>query len=124
MMSAAPHRAQDVARRVHGTPPPVITGPEYVGLVTRAIAIVVAAAAALVISVFPVSHAVHTVLVAIGGFVFFAWMIGYFTTFWSTTGQTPGNRVMQIRVTRSDGGGLKPRRALWRVVGLLAAALP
>ncbi|HEX6460815.1 MAG TPA: RDD family protein [Thermoleophilaceae bacterium] len=131
-----PHRAQDVARRVHRTPPPVATGPQYVGLVTRTIAFVVdaaiintvaavtAAAAALVISIFPVSKTVHSVIVAVGGVLFFAWVIGYFATFWSTTGQTPGNRLMQIRVTRADGGALKPRRALLRVIGLLVAALP
>lgn len=130
------HHPQDVARRVHGAPPPVKTGPEYVGLVTRTIAIVVdaaiintvaaivAAAAALVISIFPLGHAAHTVLVAVGGAAFFVWVVAYFTTFWSTTGQTPGNRVMQIRVTSADGSGLKPRRALLRVIGLLLAAIP
>jgi uncharacterized RDD family membrane protein YckC len=131
-----PRRAQDVARRVHGTPQEIATGPQYVGLVTRAIAFamdaavlntvsaVVAAAAALVISVFPVSHQVHTVLVAIGGAVYVAWLIGYFTTFWSTTGQTPGNRAMQIRVSRPGGEPLSPGRALLRAGALVLAALP
>ena len=132
----APHRARDVARRVHGAPPPVDTGPQYVGLVTRAIAIVidtaiisavaavVAAAFALVVSVFPVSHTLKNVLVGIGGVLFFVWFAAYFVTFWSTTGQTPGNRVMQIRVERAAGGTLKPRRALVRVGGLLLASFP
>src|SRR3954462_7284270 len=65
----AGRRAQDVAWRVHGAPPQAVSGPRYVGLVTRAIACVidvaivnavaalVAAAVALVISVFHVSHA-------------------------------------------------------------------
>jgi uncharacterized RDD family membrane protein YckC len=126
-----------VARRVHGSPPPVvITVPEYAGLVTRAIAgavdaalvnaiaAIVAAATALVISVFPVSHQIHTVLVAIGGVAFFIWVVAYFTTFWSTTGQTPGNRLMEIRVTRDDGGPLKPRWALLRVIGVGLAVIP
>jgi uncharacterized RDD family membrane protein YckC len=127
---------QDVAERVHGTPPVEVSAPIYVGLVTRAIAFVVdaaiinsvaavvAAAAALVISVFPVTHTFHTVLVAIGGALFFLWLVGYFTTFWATTGQTPGNRLMHIRVTRPDGRPLKPRRSLLRVGGLLLAAIP
>lgn len=131
----ATHRARDVAWRVHGTPP-AETKPQYIGLVTRAIAIVidtaivsavaavVAAAFALVISVFPVSHTLKSVLVAIGGVAFFIWLIAYFVTFWSTTGQTPGNRVMQIRVTRAEGGSIKPRWALVRVGGLLLATFP
>jgi uncharacterized RDD family membrane protein YckC len=130
-------RAQDVARRVHGTPPPAeTTRPRYVGLVTRAIAfvvdaaivntiaVVVATAVALVLSLFPLSDNLRTVLVAVGGALFFVWVIAYFATFWSTTGQTPGNRVMHIRVTRPAGTTLRPRRALVRVVGVLLAALP
>ena len=132
----AGHRAQDVAWRVHGAPPQAVSGPRYVGLVTRAIACVidvaivnavaavVAAAAALVISVFPVSHALHDALVAAGGALFLVWVVGYFATFWATTGQTPGNRVMQIRVTRPGGAPLPPLRGVLRVGGLMLAALP
>jgi uncharacterized RDD family membrane protein YckC len=132
----ATERAEDVARRVHGSPAPAPAGPSYVGLVTRAIAFVadaaiinvvaaiVAAAVALVLSVFPVGHDLKTVVVAIGGVAFFAWVVGYFATFWTTTGQTPGNRLMQIRVTRPGGEPLEARRALLRVVGLLLAAIP
>jgi len=108
----------------------------YVGLVTRtvafvvdaailnAVAAVVAAAAALVLSLFPLGHDVRTVIVAVSGALFFAWVIGYFAIFWATTGQTPGERVMQIRVTRCGGAGLRPRRALVRIAGLVLAALP
>ena len=84
----------------------------------------VAAAAALVISVFPVSHALHDALVAAGGALFLVWVVGYFATFWATTGQTPGNRVMQIRVTRPGGAPLPPLRGVLRVGGLMLAALP
>jgi uncharacterized RDD family membrane protein YckC len=108
----------------------------YVGLVTRTVAFVVdaailnavaalvAAAAALVLSLFPLGETVRTAIAAVAGALFFAWVIGYFATFWATTGQTPGGRVMQIRVTRCGGARLKPRRALVRVVGLVLAALP
>ena len=107
----------------------------YVGLVTRtvafvldaailnAVAAVVAAAAALVLSLFPLGHA-RAVIVAVAGVLFFAWVIGYFALFWVATGQTPGERVMQIRVTRGGGAGIRPRRALVRVAGLVLAALP
>jgi uncharacterized RDD family membrane protein YckC len=125
-----------MARRVHGSPAPPAAGPRYVGLITRAIAFVadaalinavaaiVGASVALVLSVFPVGHDLKTVFVAIGGVAYFAWVVGYFATFWTTTGQTPGNRLMQIRVTRPGGAPLKPRRALLRVIGLLLAAIP
>jgi uncharacterized RDD family membrane protein YckC len=46
-------------------------------------------------------------------------------TFWSTTGQTPGSRLMRIRVRPSHGAGtLKPRRAFVRLIGLTLAAIP
>jgi uncharacterized RDD family membrane protein YckC len=110
--------------------------PEYVGLVTRAIAfaldaalinliaIVVAAAVGLALSVLSVPDAVSVVAIVSGCVAFVAWTIGYFVTFWSTTGQTPGNRVLRIKVTAADGGRLLPRRALVRFAGLTLAAIP
>jgi uncharacterized RDD family membrane protein YckC len=128
---------ETVARRVHGSPPPVVvTVPQYSGLITRAIAAavdaalvtgvaaIVAGATALVLSLFPLTHNLRTVLVAIGGTVFFIWVVAYFATFWSTTGQTPGNRVMRIQVIRIGGGPLKPRWALLRVVGVALSVIP
>ena len=56
--------------------------------------------------------------------VFVLWTVGYFVVFWSTTGQTPGNRVMQIRVERSDGGTLRRRTAVLRLAALAVAAIP
>ena len=42
---------------------------------------------------------VTTVFAAAGAVAFLVhWMAGYFVVFWSTTGQTPGSRLMQIRV--------------------------
>jgi uncharacterized RDD family membrane protein YckC len=129
--------AQDVARRVHGTPPPAeAAGPSYIGLVTRAIAAaidaaivngiaaVTAAAVVLVLSLFPIGHVARTVLVAVGGFAFFVWVAAYFVTFWATTGQTPGNRVMRIRVTRSSGARLHLWRAIVRLAGVVLATIP
>ena len=128
-------RAQVVATRVHGEParPRV----DYQGLVTRGIAftidaavvnlvaVVVAAAAALIVSALSLPDDVDTALVAAGAWIFLLWSAGYFVVFWSTTGQTPGNRVMQIRVVRAkDGAALRPWRALLRLFGLMLAALP
>jgi uncharacterized RDD family membrane protein YckC len=131
---AAP-QAQLVATRVHGEPArPRL---EYQGLVTRGIAfaidalvinlvaVVVAAAAALIVSALSLPNDLDTFLVAGGAWLFFLWSAAYFIIFWSSTGQTPGNRVMEIRVVRADDGALlRPWRALLRLVGLMLAALP
>ena len=44
-------------------------------------------------------------LAAVGGAAAIAWGIGYFTFFWSTTGQTPGNRVLSIEVRGEKASG-------------------
>jgi uncharacterized RDD family membrane protein YckC len=56
-----------------------------------------------------------------------AWVIiagGYFTLFWSAAGQTPGMRLMRLRVRRAEGGGLSLARSIVRVVGLALAIIP
>ena len=90
----------------------------YVGLMTRGIAFVIdaalislvaflaGAAVALIGSLFHFTHQAKAVLAVIGGVAYVLWAAGYFVGFWSTTGQTPGDRVMQIRVvTASSGAG-------------------
>jgi uncharacterized RDD family membrane protein YckC len=127
----------EVAQRVHGTPPAEVdSSPRYVGLITRAIAWVIDAAivngvaaltgAAVVIalSLFSVTNTVRDALAAVGGVLFVIWAVAYFVVFWATTGQTPGNRVMQIRVTRATGAVLKPRHAIVRVIGIVLSILP
>jgi len=110
--------------------------PAYSGIVTRAVAmtidvviidavaLVVAAAAVLIISILPGSQKLHTLEVAIAAAVFAVWCIAYFTVFWSTTGQTPGDRVMHIRITRPDGARLHAVRAMLRLGGTVLAAIP
>jgi uncharacterized RDD family membrane protein YckC len=128
-------RAQVVATRVHGGPArPRL---EYQGLVTRGVAfaldaavvnvvaVVVAAAAGLIISALSLPDGLNKALVAVGTWLFLVWSTAYFVTFWCSTGQTPGNRVMQIRVVRAkDGATLRPFRALLRLIGIVLAALP
>src|SRR3954454_24356651 len=96
----------------------------YGGVVTRALAggvgallidlgaLFVGAGVALILSIFRVARDTKTVLAVIGGVLFVVWVVGYFVTFWTTTGQTPGDRVMRLRVLREDGASLKPFRAL------------
>jgi uncharacterized RDD family membrane protein YckC len=110
---------------------------EYIGLVTRVIAfafdaaviqlvaIAVAGTFALILSVISVPDEVDTVLVVIGGVAYVLWLMGYFVAFWSSTGQTPGNRVFHIRVCRADdGAALSPGRSVVRLAALVLAALP
>lgn len=108
----------------------------YVGLVTRVIAftidaalnvlvdIVVGVGAALILSLLHIPHGLRTVLAVIGAAAYILGSIAYFVIFWSTTGQTPGARVMQIRVLTANGDVLKPARALLRCAGVVLAALP
>src|SRR5215213_1273996 len=131
-------RARPVAARVHESGREDTTELQYEGLVTRGIAfaldaavinlvaIVVAGGVALALSVLSVpKDSLNTVLIAAGGALFLAWSVGYFVTFWSTTGQTPGSRLMRINVCDADNGGvLRPRRAALRFAGLLLAAIP
>ena len=49
---------------------------------------------------------------------------GYFTLFWSTTGQTPGMRMMRLRVVTYAGGRVHFFRALIRLGGLVLAIIP
>jgi uncharacterized RDD family membrane protein YckC len=63
--------------------------------------------------------------VIVGGVAYVLWVIGYFATFWSTNGQTPGSRVMRIRVTDALGGSrVSLLRSVVRVGGLVLATIP
>ena len=89
------------------------------------VAIVVAAVVALILSVISLPDNLDTVLLAAGGAAFLLWSAAYFVTFWSTTGQTPGSRLLRIRVCRADDGAvLRPGRSLLRLVCLVLAAIP
>jgi uncharacterized RDD family membrane protein YckC len=131
---SARHRAREraagaVAEAGQGGRPdePVV----YVGLVSRLIgvtidalvidaaALAVSGAVLLVFSVFSVAGSNHLLAIGLGGVAFFVWVVSYFGVFWTTTGQTVGSRVMQIRVTRTDGSRLRPRHALMRLAGMV-----
>jgi uncharacterized RDD family membrane protein YckC len=107
-----------------------------VGLVTRVIswvidvllinlvAIVTGVGAELVVSIFPITKNLKPIFVAIAGAVYVLWTAGYFVVFWSMSGQTPGSRVMKVRLVSSDGGRVKPARALVRWIGMNLAMVP
>jgi uncharacterized RDD family membrane protein YckC len=128
-----PVASQTAAGR-QASPPSAL---EYEGIVTRAIAftidaaivnvvaIVVAAAVALVFTVFHLPDELDVVLGACAGVAYVLWTIAYFVTFWSSTGQTPGNRVMHIRVCVAESGRPpRPGRALLRLGAMFLAAIP
>jgi uncharacterized RDD family membrane protein YckC len=48
----------------------------------------------------------------------------YFAGFWVVTGQTPGMRLMGLRVECADGGPLHLGQALVRLGGLLVSIIP
>ena len=109
----------------------------YVGIVTRAIAfavdalaiqfvaIAVAGTLALILSVVSPPDKFDPVILAVGSAAYGLWLVGYFVVFWSSTGETPGDRLLQIRVARAaDGAALSPSAALLRFAGLVLAAVP
>jgi uncharacterized RDD family membrane protein YckC len=114
----------------------VLAEPRYIGIVARtlgftvdamlicAAALIVAFAAALIVTVAHLPSDLKDAMVVMGAIVFALWAMVYFVAFWSTTGQTPGARLMQFRVVPSKGDDLKPRRAIVRSIGLVLAAIP
>lgn len=125
-------RAQATAQRVHR---PLVDAADdpYGGFVTRTIAFAIDAAlinvvalsvgavVALIFSILPTSQDENKLVVAIGGVAFALWVVGYFTAFWTTTGETPGSRVMRIRVERADGTPMRPRHAIVRLFGIVVS---
>ncbi len=116
-------------------PPAFLGATPYAGLATRAVALAldavvvegialfVGVTVGLGLSLLHMPEEVNVVLAAIGGVIWLLWSLGYFVFFWSTTGQTPGSRVMSIVVLDVQGRGrLKPRRALLRFLALCVGA--
>ena len=51
-------------------------------------------------------------------------VVCYFVGFWSVTGQTPGMRLMHVRVVARDGAPPRPTRGLVRLAGLALSIIP
>ena len=132
---AALRRDAPTVPSVSGTQAPMARS--YSGLVTRAIAfaidaaivngcgLVVGVTVGLGLSILHLPKDTDTVIAAIMAGLFVIWSVAYFTFFWSTTGQTPGDRVMSIKVIDSRGRGpLKPLRAVARFGAVILAAIP
>jgi uncharacterized RDD family membrane protein YckC len=118
-----------VDRRHHPAPA------QFGGVVSRAIALAVDA---LLISLIGVSISSMAALIAsLVGTLRPAWLVGlilatawsalgvvYFAGFWSLVGQTPGMRLMKVRVRGPRGEALSFGRSVVRVLGLAAAIIP
>ena len=118
-----------VSRRTRPAPP------REAGIVTRAIALATDAGLTLVAYMAVVGLA--SLVASLVGQLRPAWLAGvlltaawvlivvpYFVLFWSAAGQTPGMRLLRLRVHRRDGGALSIGRALVRVVGLALSIVP
>ena len=106
----------------------------YAGVATRAVALAIDAAlaqlivfggGAVVVLVASLANVQFgTVAKVLAGVAWVAIVAGYFVFFWTTAGQTPGMRLLGLRVIAPDGEPPSPRRSFVRVVGLAAAIIP
>jgi uncharacterized RDD family membrane protein YckC len=123
-------RAEHVVRR-----PPRTVRPVYGGIATRAIAL--ATDAALTIVLFMSIVGVAALVASLVGGLRPAWLVGallasggllvagtYFVLFWSAAGQTPGMRLLRVRVLGPEGKPPSFGRSLVRLVGLALSIVP
>jgi uncharacterized RDD family membrane protein YckC len=116
------------------TAAPRVTVP-YAGIGTRGIALTVDATIAN--GIYIVGAALLGLIGSLVGDLHPRWLVallaaagwaivvgGYFVLFWTTTGQTPGMRLMRLRVVTYRGERVHFIRALIRLGGLLLAILP
>jgi uncharacterized RDD family membrane protein YckC len=123
-----------VRRMLRSRPQPSATA-RFGGLVTRGVGLVVDAAFAQL--AFVVVGASVGLVVGLTGSLEPGWFAGtltgigwslvaalYFVAFWSATGQTPGMRLMGLRVVTAAGAPPSVLRSVVRFAGLLLAIAP
>ena len=116
------------------TAAPRVTTP-YGGIATRGIALAIDAAIAN--GIYIVIAALLGLVTSLVGDLHPKWLValiaatgwallvgGYFVLFWSATGQTPGMRMMRLRVVTYRGERVHFVRALIRLGGLALAIIP
>ena len=116
------------------TAAPRVTVP-YAGIATRGIALTVDAA--LANGLYIVGAALLGLVASLVGDLHPRWLVallaatgwaivvgGYFVLFWTTTGQTPGMRMMRLRLVTYRGERVHFVRALIRLGGLVLAIIP
>lgn len=123
-------RAEQVVRRAPRTDPAT-----YAGIVTRAVALATDAALTIVIlmSITGVVALIASLVRGlrpewlVGALLGSGWILvtgAYFSVFWSAAGQTPGMRLLRVRVRGPDGTAPSLGRSLVRFVGLVLAIVP
>ena len=130
---AADDRVEASVRRLLRRPRPAEPG--FAGVATRGVALVVDAALAQA-AYLVVAASVGLVLGLVGE-LHGGWLTGslagggwllvvalYFVGFWSVTGQTPGMRLMRLRVQNRYGEPPSAPRSLLRLAGLILAIIP
>ncbi len=123
-------RAEHVVRRA-----PRAQRSIYGGIGTRAIALGADAAVTLVMFMAVVGMA--ALVASLVGGLRPEWLVGvllasggmlvaatYFVLFWSSAGQTPGMRLLRLRVLGPDGNAPSLGRSFVRVVGLFVSIVP
>lgn len=123
-------RAEQVLRR-----PPRAEPPIYAGIATRALALATDAAVTIVLFMSVVG--ITALVGSLVGGLRPEWLVGvllgsgwillagtYFVLFWSTAGQTPGMRLLRLRVRGPDGTNPSIGRSIVRLVGLVLAIVP
>ncbi|HET9324657.1 MAG TPA: RDD family protein [Gaiellaceae bacterium] len=123
-------RAEGLLRRPRRAQPAI-----YGGIATRALALVADAGVTIVL-LMALTGAVALVASLVGG-LRPQWLVGallgsgwilvtgaYFVLFWSSAGQTPGMRLLRVRVRGPSGGPLSVSRSIVRFLGLVLAIVP
>jgi uncharacterized RDD family membrane protein YckC len=122
-------------RRLLGRRPAPRPPRRYAGVGTRGTALVVDAA--LVALIFMIGGALIGLVASLFGTLRPAWLVAmlavvgwllvlvpYFVGFWSSVGQTPGMRMMRVRVVRGVDEVPSGWRSLVRLAGLALAVIP
>jgi uncharacterized RDD family membrane protein YckC len=133
-LRAAATSLDDQAERVVRRRPPTELV-AYGGIATRAIALAIDAALTTVLFM-SVTGVVALIASLVGG-LHPQWLVGvlvgagwfliagaYFVLFWSSAGQTPGMRLLGLRVDRPGGGPPSFGRSIVRLAGLVLAIIP
>jgi uncharacterized RDD family membrane protein YckC len=131
---ASTARLDDRAERVVGRRVRV-ERPIYAGIATRALALATDAAVTTVLFMSVVG--VASLVASLVGGLRPAWLAGallgsgwiliagsYFVLFWHSAGQTPGMRLLRVRVVGPGGEPPSIGRSLVRLVGLVLAIIP
>ena len=133
-LRASAARLDDRAERVMRRPPRREQSP-YGGIATRAIAL--ATDGLLTVVLYMSVVGIAALIGNLVGGLRPEWLVGvllgsgwllvvgvYFVLFWSTAGQTPGMRLLHVRVRGPGGDAPSVGRSLVRLVGLVLAIVP